>query len=231
MAKLLQEEEPLNKMIPIDDNRNYKIIGVLKDYNFQDLNREIAPLTISVDPNWDLYYAYIKVAPNTASQTYDVIKDAWANIEPNAEFAASFLDENIDRTFRNEKRLTRMITSGSIIAIILSCIGLFAMSILVVTQRTKEIGVRKIVGAGVTNITLLLTKDFLILVGIAFVIATPIAWYFTNEWLQNYVFRIELSLWFFIAAGVLSLLIAVATISFRTVKAALQNPVKSLRTE
>ena len=124
-----------------------------------------------------------------------------------------------------------MITSGSIIAIILSCIGLFAMSILVVTQRTKEIGVRKIVGAGVTNITLLLTKDFLILVGIAFVIATPIAWYFTNEWLQNYVFRIELSLWFFIAAGVLSLLIAVATISFRTVKAALQNPVKSLRTE
>ena len=218
-------------MIPIDDNRNYKIIGILKDYNFQDLNREIAPLTISVDPNWDLYYAYIKVAPNTASQTYDVIKDAWANIEPNAEFAASFLDENIDRTFRNEKRLTRMITSGSIIAIILSCIGLFAMSILVVTQRTKEIGVRKIVGAGVTNITLLLTKDFLILVGIAFVIATPIAWYFTNEWLQNYVFRIELSLWFFIAAGVLSLLIAVATISFRTVKAALQNPVKSLRTE
>ncbi len=124
-----------------------------------------------------------------------------------------------------------MITSGSIIAIVLSCIGLFAMSILVVTQRTKEIGVRKIVGAGVTNITLLLTKDFLILVGIAFVIATPIAWYFTNEWLQNYVFRIELSVWFFIASGILSLLIAVATISFRTVKAALQNPVKSLRTE
>ncbi len=231
MAKSLQEEEPLNKLLPINDAVSYKIVGVLKDYNFQDLDKEIAPLTLSINPHWDLYYAYIKIAPNTAIASFNEIKKAWKTIEPNAEFAASFLDENIDRTFKSEKRLTSMITSGSIIAIILSCIGLFAMSILIVTQRTKEIGVRKIVGAGIANITLLLTKDFLILVGIAFVIATPIAWYVSKQWLQNYVYHIHLNIWFFMASGALALLITVITISFRTLKAALQNPVKSLRTE
>jgi putative ABC transport system permease protein len=143
----------------------------------------------------------------------------------------SFLDENIDRTLRTEKIMTTIITSGALIAILLSCVGLFAMSLLVVAQRTKEIGVRKVVGASVASITILLSKDFLKLVGIALLIATPIAWFMMHQWLQSYPYRIDLTAWFFVAAGLLAVLIAFLTISLRTVKAALMNPVKSLRTD
>ena len=124
-----------------------------------------------------------------------------------------------------------MITSGSIIAIVLSCIGLFAISLLVVAQRTKEIGVRKVVGASISSITYLLTKDFLKLVAIAFVIAAPVAWWLMNQWLQDYVYRIDLSIWIFALAGLLTVLIALFTVGVKTLKAAMQNPVKSLKTE
>ena len=124
-----------------------------------------------------------------------------------------------------------MITSGSVIAIALSCIGLFAMSLLIVAQRTKEIGVRKVLGASVSSITLLLTKDFIILVLIAFLIASPIAWWFSKQWLENYANRIDLGLWFFLVAGLLAIAIAMLTVGSRTLKAAMQNPAKSLRTE
>ena len=163
--------------------------------------------------------------------SFDAIEDAWHKIEPNAEFLGSFLDENIDRTFQREKSMATLITSGSVIAIVLSCIGLFAMSMLIVSQRTKEIGIRKVVGASVFSVTYILTKDFLKLVLVAFIIASPIAWWVMNEWLQNYAFRIDLSVWFFIISGFLALIIALATIGTRTIKAARQNPVKSLRTE
>ncbi|HZJ20615.1 MAG TPA: FtsX-like permease family protein [Pricia sp.] len=124
-----------------------------------------------------------------------------------------------------------MITSGSIIAIALSCIGLFAMSLLIVAQRTKEIGVRKVLGASVSSITVLLTKDFLKLVLISFLIASPIAWWFLKEWLENYAYKVDLGVWFFLAAGLLASVIALLTVGTRTIKAAMQNPVKSLRTE
>jgi ABC-type antimicrobial peptide transport system permease subunit len=159
------------------------------------------------------------------------VQSAWKKIEPNAEFQGSFLDENIDRTLKRERTMTTMITSGSIIAIILSCIGLFAISLLVVAQRRKEIGIRKVVGASVSRITIMLTADFLKLVGIAFLIAAPVAWYFARRWLQDYIYRIDLSIWFFVAAGVLAIFIALMTISVKTIQAALQNPVKSLKTE
>jgi ABC-type antimicrobial peptide transport system permease subunit len=124
-----------------------------------------------------------------------------------------------------------MITTGSVIAIILSCVGLFAISLLVVSQRRKEIGIRKVVGASVTKITIMLTSDFLKLVVIAFMIASPIAWYFSQQWLENYPYRIDLNIWLFLIAGIIAIGIAILTISFRTIKAAIQNPVKSLRSE
>jgi len=124
-----------------------------------------------------------------------------------------------------------MIGSGSILAIVLSCIGLFAMSLLIVAQRKKEIGVRKIVGASVSAITILLTKDFLKLVVIAFLIATPIAWWTMNKWLQNYVYRIDLNIWIFLGAGAIAVIIAMLTIAVKTIKAATSNPVDALRTE
>jgi putative ABC transport system permease protein len=231
MAKELGEKDPLNAQIFLADSVKYSIIGIMKDYHFQGLDKKIEPITMFMKTDWSLHYAYVKVAPQNLQQSLELVKNTWAKIEPNAEFTGSFLDENIDRTLRQEKVMTTIITSGAVIAIVLSCVGLFAISLLVVAQRTKEIGVRKVVGASVSSITILLSKDFLKLVVIALFIATPIAWFAMSKWLEGYAYRINLSAWFFIAAGVIAVLIALVTISIRTIKAALANPVKSLRTE
>lgn len=231
MAKEFGEKDPLSIRFIVDDSIQYSVIGVVKDYNFQGLNKSIEPLTYFMNSSEPFYYAYIKVAPNNLSQSYDKVKDVWNTLEPDTEFLGSFLDENIDRTLKDERKMITMISSGSILAIILSCIGLFAISLLVVNQRRKEIGIRKVVGASTSTITILLSKEFLKLVGIAFLIATPISWYLTSQWLQSYAYRIDLSVWIFLAAGAIAFVIALATISVRTIQAALQNPVESLKTE
>mgnify|MGYP000035305751 CR=1 FL=1 len=231
MAKELGESNPLTAFLPMSDSLRSPIIGVVKDYNFQDISKSIEPLTFFLDRESGLSYVFVKVAPVNMANSFDAVEKAWKKIEPNAEFLGSFLDENIDNTFGREKKMATMITSGSILAIALSCIGLFAMSLLIVGQRTKEIGVRKVLGASVSSITVLLTKDFLKLVLISFVIATPIAWWFLRKWLENYENKIELNIWIFAAAGLLAIVIAFLTVGSRTIKAALQNPVKSLRTE
>ncbi|WP_299118916.1 ABC transporter permease [uncultured Winogradskyella sp.] len=230
MAKQLNEQELLNSKINIDD-KLFSIVGIIEDFNFQELDRNIAPMSLFALPNWNLRNVYVKVAPQNLEASYISVKEAWANVEPNAEFQGSFLNENIDRTLRSERNMITMIGSGSILAITLSCIGLFAMSLLIVAQRRKEIGVRKIVGASVSAITVLLTKDFLKLVAVAFVLATPISWWAMSQWLQNYAYRIDLNILIFLMAGGIALLIAIATIAAKTIKAATANPVKSLRTE
>jgi ABC-type antimicrobial peptide transport system permease subunit len=231
MAVELREKEPLNKNIIMDDSIKYTIVGVLKDYHFSKLNKAIEPITLFMDNDWDVYYAYVKIAPTNLPRSFELVKNAWLKIEPNSEFLGSFLDENIDRALRREKAMITIITSGAIIAIILSCIGLLALSLLVVDQRTKEIGVRKIVGASVGSLIVLLAKDFIKLVVVAFIVVVPIAWMAASNWLENYTYRMDLSIWFFIAAGLVAIFIALVTISSGTIKAALQNPVKSLRTE
>ena len=230
MAKQMNEDDILASQITLDD-ASYNIVGVIEDFNFQELDQHIAPMTLFALPNWNLRNVYVKVTSQNLEQAYDDVKTAWNTIEPNVEFQGSFLNENIERTLRNERTMITMIGSGSILAIILSCIGLFAMSLLIVAQRRKEIGVRKIVGASVSAITVLLTKDFLKLVVIAFLMATPIAWWTMNKWLQNYPYRIDLNIWIFLAAGGIAVLIAMLTIAVKTIKAATSNPVESLRTE
>ncbi len=231
MAKELAEEDPLTAQLEIEDGVYYPILGVLKDYNFNDLDKAIEPITFFMSRDWGLTYAYVKVAPNNMAASYDVLERTWKKLEPNATFLGSFLDENVDRTFKREKTTAKMITSGSLIAIVLSCMGLFAMSLLIVSQRTKEIGIRKVVGASVTSITYILTKDFLKLVMLAFLIASPIAWFVMRQWLQNYAYRIDLGAGFFFAAGAIAITIALLTIGTRTIKAARANPVKSLRND
>ena len=231
MAKELGEADPLSASLPMGDSLKSAVIGVVKDYNFQDVSKSIEPLTFFLDRESGLSYVFVKVAPIHMANSFDAIESAWKSIEPNSEFLGSFLDENIDNTFRREKNMATMITSGSIIAIALSCIGLFAMSLLIVAQRTKEIGVRKVLGASVSSITVLLTKDFLQLVLISIVLATPIAWWFLRKWLENYENKIELNIWFFAIAGLMAMAIAFLTVGSRTINAAMQNPIKSLRDE
>jgi putative ABC transport system permease protein len=224
--------DALNISLNIDgDSLPFKVIGVVKDYHFQNLRKKIEPLTYIMQSGWQLNVAYVKVAPQNLAQSFDIVKNAWHTIDPTTVFLGSFLNENIDRQYRREKTLTTLITYGSVVAISLSCLGLFAVALLVVSKRRKEIGVRKVVGASVYSLTFLLSKDFLKLVGIALVIATPIAYWLMDKWLQDYAYRIPLSWWFFALAGLIAVAIAFLTVSFQTVKAALTNPVKSLRTE
>lgn len=231
MALQLEEKDPLQTQIFLSETIRYSVIGVVKNFNYQGFNSTIKPLTIFLQPKGDMSNVYIKVASTHLLSSMDEVKKAWNKIEPNVEFLGSYLDENIDRTLINERLMASMIGSGSILAIILSCVGLFAMSLLMVEQRKKEIGIRKVVGASVSTITFLLVKQFIVLVMLAFLISAPIAWWVCSNWLQTYVFRIELSIWTFLFAGVLVLLISIATIGGRTIRSALQNPIKSLQTE
>ncbi|TBW25898.1 ABC transporter permease [Gramella sp. KN1008] len=233
MAQQLNQEKIIGTPLQMDDTgaEKFTVIGVVKDYNFQDLDQAIEPISLFLKPHWNMRYIYVKVRNANSAAILKTIEKAWKKIEPEAEFQGSYLNENIDRILKREKNMITMITSGSIVAITLSCMGLFAMSLIVAAQRKKEIGIRKVVGAGIGTVTMLLTRDFVKLVLVAFVIATPVAWYFSSEWLQNYPYRVSLSLWMFLAAGLIALIIAVFTISFKTIHAAVQNPVKSLKTE
>jgi ABC-type antimicrobial peptide transport system permease subunit len=160
-----------------------------------------------------------------------LVQNTWKAISPGSDFKGSFLDENVNRQYKREEKLMQVFTIGSIIAIALSCMGLLAMVILIISQRTKEIGIRKILGASVTTIVALVAKDFLLLVLIATIIASPIAWYAMNKWLESFAYKINIGWYIFLAAGFLALLIALITISIQSIKAAMANPVKSLRTE
>jgi len=231
MAEQFTEENPLDIVIDLDEYSKFKVIGVLKDFHFQGLDKSIEPLSLFMNKSNRVRYAYVRVASGNLEESYEQVKKAWNIVEPDREFLGSFLDENIDRTLMKERMMTTMISSGSILAIVLSCIGLFAISLLVVVQRRKEIGIRKVVGASISSIALLLTKDFLKLVCIAFVIATPTAWWAASKWLQNYTYRIDLNIGIFIVAGFIAIVIAAVTIGTRTIGAAMANPVDSLKTE
>ena len=159
------------------------------------------------------------------------IETQWKSMAPGMPFSYRFLDESFDEMYRAEQRVGKVAISFAVLAIIIACLGLFGLVTYAAEQRVKEIGIRKVLGASVRGIVQLLSKDFLLLVLIAFIIAAPVAWYFMNKWLQDFSYRVNISLWVFVAAGIRALLIALATISFQAIKAALANPVKNLRTE
>jgi ABC-type antimicrobial peptide transport system permease subunit len=161
----------------------------------------------------------------------DLIKKTYASVEPGVEFNGSYVNENIDRLYAEERTMANMFSVAATIAIILSCMGLFGMASIITRQRIKEIGVRKVLGASVPGIVILVGKEFIKPVIIALFIAVPIAWWAMIKWLQNYTLRIQVEWWVFLLAGVAAIVVTACTISFQSIKAALTNPVKSLRTE
>ena len=152
-------------------------------------------------------------------------------LEPGKEFRGSYLDENINNWYEQERTMSLMFSIAALISVLLSCMGLLAMVLLMIQQRVKEIGMRKVLGASVQQISLLITRDFLGLVGLAVLIATPISWLVMNKWLEDFAYRIPIRWWMFGLMAVVAILVALLTISFNTIRAARQNPVKSLRTE
>ena len=159
------------------------------------------------------------------------LKKRWDAFNPAGPLEYNFLDENFAKLYASEQRTQQIFSAFAVLAIIIASLGLFGLSAFVIEQRTKEIGIRKVLGASVNNVLLLVSKEFLLLVMIAFIISIPVTWWAMNKWLQDFAYRININVWIFAAAGIAVILIALLTISFQTIKAAIANPVKSLRTE
>lgn len=206
------------------------IIGVVKDFHIESLHREIKPLVMSIVPR-EFANVVARIRPENIPSTIAFLQDKWQAFEPGYPFRYFFLDEDFGRLFRNEERQSRIFGGFTILAILIACLGLFGLASFIAEQRTKEIGVRKVLGASVQQIILLLSKDFTKLVAIAFALAAPVAYFAMNKWLQDFAYRTDLNPIIFVLAGVLALLIAWLTVSYQAIKAALTNPVEALRYE
>ncbi|MBC2844722.1 ABC transporter permease [Winogradskyella flava] len=209
---------------------NGQIIGVVKDFNFRSLQQDIAPITMRLDPN-STNIMTVKIASNNITQTIGAIEKTWLSMMPADPFEYYFLDELFDEQYEAEEDFGNLFLSFALLAIFISCLGLLGLAAHSTIQRKKEIGIRKVIGASVGSIVNLLSKDFIKLVGIAFVISAPLAWYAMHNWLEDFAYKIDIEWWMFIMAGVIAITIALATVSFQAIKSATTNPVKSLRTE
>ena len=230
MAQVLGEKDPVGLTLNVGDS-HLRVAGVIKDFHFKSLHQEIAPLTMLLMPYMPIRYILVKVAPSDLPGSLHTVTAIWKNINPGAETEISFLDENTDQQYRKESRLSKIFISGAIIAILISCMGLFAIVVLVMGQRTREIGIRKVLGASVSHILSLVTREFLLLVLTAIVIASPIAWWLMHRWLQDFAYRIHIGPGIFLFSAAAALLIALLTIGFQALKAAWGNPVENLKTE
>ncbi|WP_222930316.1 ABC transporter permease [Larkinella punicea] len=207
------------------------IVGVVKDFHFRPLHVGIEPFIFRFRPKEFYFTLLVKTKPGLVARTLTDITQVYKKIDPDHPISYGFVDQDLDAQYRSEQRIGRIILCFAILTILVSCLGLFGLTAFTAEQRTKEIGVRKVLGASVASIVALLSKDFLKLVLIALLIASPLAWYAMNYWLESFVYRIEMQWWIFALAAVLALGIALLTVSYQSVKAALMNPVKSLRSE
>jgi len=224
-------QDALNKEINLWDGRiKGPIVGVLKDFNSRSFRRDLAPVIMTTMKR-GYSEAGLKLSSHNITSTMQSIEKIWNATFPDFVFEYQFLDTKIADFYKQENQLSQLYKIFAVIAIFLSCLGLYGLASFMAVQRIKEVGIRKVLGATSRSIVYLFSKEFIILISIAFIIATPIAWYFMNKWLQDYVYRINISWWIFIIGGVSSVIIALATVSFQAIKAAIVNPVKSLRTE
>jgi len=207
-----------------------KIIGVMKDFHYKSLRDEIKPLSMRIEPD-GCNLISIKLSATNLPATITAIENKWNTLIPARPFSYFFLDEFFDKQYRSEQRFGKLFLNFAILAIIISCLGLLGLASYSTMQRTREIGIRKVLGASVPNIVNLLSREFLKLVLIAIIIASPIAWFAMHKWLMDFAYRIPISWWIFAIAGITATLIALITVSFQAIKAAISNPVVSLRTE
>ncbi|MDF2192026.1 ABC transporter permease [Paraflavitalea sp. CAU 1676] len=208
-----------------------KIIGIINDFHFESLHQRIIPLVLLIPQDGRFNRMSIKVAGANMPAAIAHIENTWKKFLPETPFNYTFLDERFSDLYRAEQRQGTLFTIFSCIAIVIACLGLFGLSAFAINQRIKEIGIRKVIGASVSSIVTLLSKDFLKLVIVATVIAFPVAWYAMNSWLADFAYRSTIPWWIFAGAGIIAVLIALVTISYQAIKAATANPVKSLRSE
>jgi putative ABC transport system permease protein len=234
-AKLFGGTDPVNKKLYMITNLStgklatYNIIGVIKDFNFNSLRDQVAPLVLNLQQ--DNSGMAVRINTRDTPDLLNEIKDRWKSMVTSQPFSYSFLDEEFNKQYSADQRTGKIFLVFSILAILIACLGLFGLVTFAAEQRVKEIGIRKILGAGITNIFGLLSKDFIKLLVLSICIASPVAWLAMNKWLQDFAYRISIGWWMFVAIGAICLLIALVTISIQAIKAAVANPVNSLRTQ
>jgi predicted permease len=206
------------------------IVGVLKDFSDRPFHHELAPLIITTN-NTMYRQATVKLSTTNISSTMESVKDIWEQTFPDYVYEFRFLDEKIASFYKQENQLAQLYKIFAAIAIFLSCLGLYGLASFMAVQRTKEVGIRKVLGATAGNIVYLFSREFVILITIAFAIASPLAWYYMQQWLQDYAYRVDISWWIFAAGGLIAIVIALITISFQAVRAAMANPVNSLKSD
>lgn len=244
MVEYFGWENPIGQRLPGSEFDDHEIIGVVENFHFESLHTPVEPLAMAISPamlfsginNMSLSNSptprySIKLNSEDLPATMAGIREVWEGIAPGTPFDFTFVDEALDRQYRQEQRLGQIVTAGSILAIIIACLGLFGLASLMVVRRTKEIGVRKVLGASSKGIVLLVNREFTRLVLISFLIGAPLSWYFMRQWLQNFSYRTEIGIGLFLLAGALSVLIAWVTVSYQSWKATRVNPVDSLRSE
>jgi putative ABC transport system permease protein len=218
------------KKVKVYGNQEMRVIGVIGDFHALSLYNEINPVIFTLRPGVQ-YCILVRIRPGDVQETLAFMKKKWEAFVPARPFQYYFLDEGIDRLYRREQRLGRIFGTFSLLTVFVACLGLFGLASFTAEQRTKEIGIRKVLGASVSGLVLLLSKEFMALVALANLIAWPIAYYAMNRWLQGFAYRIELGPGVFILGGVLALVIALLTVSAQAIRAARANPVEALRYE
>ncbi|MBL7697438.1 MAG: ABC transporter permease [Chitinophagaceae bacterium] len=234
-ASLLGYKDPVGKKLyTLVDNqanivRSYDIVGVVKNFNYESLRQRIGPLAMVLgQASWSTAF---RVKPSDAEALINQVSEKWKSMSTGTPFSYHFLDESFDNMYRAEQQVGRVAVVFAVLAVIIACLGLFGLATYMAEQRTKEIGVRKVLGASVNNIVMMLSRDFLLLILAASLIAFPVAWWAMSQWLQDFEYRIGIGWWIFLISGSIAIVVALCTISFQAVRAALANPVKSLRTE
>jgi putative ABC transport system permease protein len=228
-VKALHLKDPLGQRVTLNNDTG-EVVGVIKNFNFASLHSPIEPLVIQYNP-YNAGHLLIKVQPGRIPATLQYLESKLQSLIPGSIFSYTFIDERLNLLYASENRLSRIFKAFAGLAIFISCLGLFGLSAYSARLRIKEVGIRKVLGASVSNVTMLLSKDFMVLVLIATIIAWPLAWYAMHQWLEGFAYRIDINIWVFVLSGILAMLVALATVSYQAVRTALLNPVENLRSE
>ncbi|HEY2726617.1 MAG TPA: FtsX-like permease family protein, partial [Parafilimonas sp.] len=228
---LSSAQDAIGKYVTLGiNNISAPVVGVVKDFNTASLHNTVKPVLMLEFPYF-YHTAGINLSSNYSASALSAIEKAWTSVYPNQLFESNFLDEHIASLYKNEKRTQQLFNLFTILSILINVLGLVGLLSFMIEQKTKEIGVRKVLGASIIDISFILSKDFLRLIVIAFFIAAPIAWLLMNKWLQDFAYRTTISWWVFAVAVLSALVVTCIAVGFQTIKAAIANPVKSLRTE
>ena len=228
--KLLNYKNPIGRNLSLWDQKGI-IVGVLKDFHFTSLHDPIKPLIVHAGETDNGRTILVRTNPGQTRQAVNGLEKICKTLNPQFPFTFSFSDEEYQKLYKSEEIVNRLSNYFAVLAIFISCIGLLGLAMFTAEQRTREIGIRKVLGATVVSLFTLLSGEFITLVILALIIASPVAWWAIHKWLQSFAYRIEIRWWFFAVAGVAALLVALLTVSFQAIKAAVANPVKSLRSE